>query len=93
MANQPSTTSRRSFLAAAVVAPVIIATPALAAPAFDSAVWIKGFLQLGGAVNIGKDGVRFWYPPEDEIIEYMQEIGREPDKWAAVRAHAESIVA
>ncbi|MCB4862400.1 hypothetical protein K7W03_22680 [Sphingobium sp. PNB] len=35
MATQPHTSSRRSFLAAAALAPVVIAAPAIAAPAPD----------------------------------------------------------
>ncbi|WP_375178181.1 hypothetical protein [Sphingobium yanoikuyae] len=86
-------TDRRAFLTAALVAPVAIAAPALAAPVFDPGEWLRGFVALGGAINVQKDGAHFWYPPDEEIISYMQDIGRMPEKWALVRARAESVLA
>lgn len=94
MANIANTSSRRSFLAAAALAPVVIAAPAIAAPAFDPATWIRKFLALGGTLSVRADGVFYAYAPEnEEVTALVMDCYRIPGQWDAVRARANAAFA
>ena len=82
-------TDRRAFLAAAIAAPVALSAPALAAPTFDPAAWVRQYLDLGGTISIRAGGVWYAYAPENEAVcRFVMDCNRIPGQWEAVRAYA-----
>lgn len=87
-------TDRRAFLTAALAAPIAVASPALAAPAFDPAAWVRQFIALGGTLSLTTDGPRYGFVPENmELTAYVRNCNSKPDQWSAVKAYARSLLA
>lgn len=84
-------TDRRSFITAALAAPIALAAPVVASPAFDPAAWIKHFLAVGGTINIQADGAYYGYAPENEEVVALVMDCHRAGHWPAVRAYANSM--